>query len=256
MKPIYKPKGKAKEYGDYAINIYTGCPHQCYYCFAPNVLHKQKEQFHSCIKPRNNIVEETAKQIEREHITGKLIHLCFTCDPYPLGNDSSPTREIIKLLKHTGNHVQILTKNGADAIRDFDLLDENDWFGITYAGYFGYTSDPNFIPEEEPNAGAPYDRIRALGIAYRKGIKTWVSAEPVLNAGDVLDFIECAEYVNLWKIGKLNYHPSTTKWKEFGEQVERKLIVKKRWNPNIDYYIKDSLRAEMDRPNNKQGELR
>lgn len=251
MKPIYEPKGKAKEYGDYAINIYTGCPHQCFYCFAPNVLHKQKEQFHTCIKPRQNIVEETAKQIEREHITGKLIHLCFTCDPYPLGCDSSPTREIIKLLKDTGNHVQILTKNGADAIRDFDLLDENDWFGVTYAGYFGYASDPNFIPEEEPYAGAPYDRIRALGIAHKKGIKTWVSAEPVLNASAVLNFIECAEYVNLWKVGKLNYHPSVINWKEFGEQVERKLIVKKRWNPNINYYIKDSLRAEMKSSTNK-----
>ena len=31
MKPIYEPKGKAKEYGDYALNIYTGCPHSCYY---------------------------------------------------------------------------------------------------------------------------------------------------------------------------------------------------------------------------------
>ena len=40
MKPIYEPKGKAKEYGDLAINIYTGCPHYCFYCFAPNVLHK------------------------------------------------------------------------------------------------------------------------------------------------------------------------------------------------------------------------
>lgn len=38
MKPIYEPKGKAKEYGDYALNIYTGCPHRCYYCFAPSVL--------------------------------------------------------------------------------------------------------------------------------------------------------------------------------------------------------------------------
>jgi hypothetical protein len=24
-KPIYQPSGKAAEYGDYAINIYTGC---------------------------------------------------------------------------------------------------------------------------------------------------------------------------------------------------------------------------------------
>ena len=91
MKPIYEPKGKAKEYGDYAINIYTGCPHRCYYCFAPNVLHTQKEKFHTCVEPRKNIVEEVRKQIERENITGKLIHLCFTCDPYPTGYDSTPT---------------------------------------------------------------------------------------------------------------------------------------------------------------------
>lgn len=40
MKPLYVPKGRAREYGDYAVNIYTGCPHRCYYCFAPNVLHR------------------------------------------------------------------------------------------------------------------------------------------------------------------------------------------------------------------------
>lgn len=135
MKPIYEPKGKAKEYGDYAINIYTGCPHRCYYCFAPNVLHKVKDDFHSHIEPRKNIIEEVRKQIEREKITGKLIHLCFTCDPYPNGYDSTPTREIIKILKDSGNNVQILTKNGVDAIRDFDLLGSGDMFGVTYAGY-------------------------------------------------------------------------------------------------------------------------
>ena len=65
MKPIYEPKGKAKEYGDYAINIYTGCPHECFYCFAPSVLRKVKDDFHKCVEPRKNIVEEVKKQIER-----------------------------------------------------------------------------------------------------------------------------------------------------------------------------------------------
>lgn len=124
MNPIYQPKGKAKEYGDLALNIYTGCPHRCYYCFAPNVLHKDREQFSLLIEPRKNIVEETRKQIEREGITGKLIHLCFTCDPYPTGYDTTVTREIIKLLKDSGNNVQILTKE--DGTRDFDLLDSGD----------------------------------------------------------------------------------------------------------------------------------
>lgn len=103
MKPIYKPTGKAKEYGDYAINIYMGCPHRCYYCFAPNVLRRDKEEFHSHVEPRKDIVSEVAKQLEREKITGKLIHLCFTCDPYPTGYDTTATREIIRSLKQSGN---------------------------------------------------------------------------------------------------------------------------------------------------------
>lgn len=240
MKPIYEPKGKAKEYGDYALNIYTGCPHKCFYCFAPNVLHAQKEKFHSCVLPRKNIVEETKKQIERDNITGKLIHLCFTCDPYPAGYDSTPTREIIKILKNYGNHIQLLTKNGEGAVRDFDLLDEDDWFGITYAGY--EIGEAKVSPASEPNAGPWLERLRALKIAHDRGIKTWVSAEPVLNAVDVLNLIELADYIDLWKIGKLNYHPSTINWTAFGNLAEAKLRAKRQ-----TYYIKDSLRAEMNK---------
>ena len=239
MKPIYVPTGKAKEYGDYAINIYTGCPHSCYYCFAPNVLRRDREKFHSCVQPRDGIVDAAKEQIEREKITGQLVHLCFTCDPYPRGYDTTPTREIIKILKNSGNHVQILTKNGADAMRDFDLLDENDWFGITYAGY---TRDEFFeSPFSEPHADSPYGRLAALSFAHGKGINTWVSAEPVLNAYDVIDCIECVDYVDLWKIGKLNYHPSDIDWKRFGKMAEIALKAK-----GTQYYIKESLRAEMD----------
>lgn len=239
MKPIYEPKGKAKEYGDYAINIYTGCPHRCFYCFAPNVLHTKKEQFHSCIAPRKNIVEEIRKQVDREGITDKLIHLCFTCDPYPKGFDSTPTREIIKILKDSGNHVQILTKNGKGAMRDFDLLDSGDWFGVTYAGYPINSED--YVPEAEPGAGSVYDRLKALWYAHDKGIKTWVSAEPVLDAYRVLGLIG-ASYIDLIKVGKLNYHPSDIYWKWFGEEFE--MCCKARGQT---YYIKDSLRAEMEK---------
>ena len=163
MKPIYEPRGKAKEYGDYALNIYTGCPHRCYYCFAPNVLRRDREEFHSHVEPRPGIVEETRKQLEREKITGKLIHLCFTCDPYPTGYDTTATREIIKLLKEHGNHVQILTKG--DGTRDFDLLDSGDWYGVTIDG-----------GEENPR-----EKRLALRKAHRMGIKTWISFEPVLD---------------------------------------------------------------------------
>lgn len=227
MKPIYIPKGKAKEYGDYAINIYTGCPHECYYCFAPSVLRRDREKFHTNVAPREGIVEAVKKQIEREKITGKLIHLCFTCDPYPTGYDSTPTREIIKILKDSGNNVQILTKG--DGSRDFDLLDENDWYGITLDG-IGNGRNPLWKA-----------RVDALAEAHSRGIKTWVSFEPVINAKQF--FIELhlvSLMVDKVKIGKLNYYPSNIDWKTFGENAED--LCKKL---NIDYYIKDSLRAEM-----------
>lgn len=232
MKPIYVPKGKAKEYGDYALNIYTGCPHRCFYCFAPNVLHREKEQFHTVVKPRENIVEETRKQIEREGITGKLIHLCFTCDPYPMGCDSTATREIIKILKESGNHVQILTKG--DGRRDFDLLDENDWYGVTIS---------SFNRDAEPNASYPLLRLNDLYIAKRNGIKTWVSFEPVIDASAVLRcLISDHDLFDKVKIGKLNYHQSDIDWADFGRKAEE--ICKL---GGIDYYIKDSLRAEMEK---------
>lgn len=233
MKPIYTPSGAAKEYGDYALNIYTGCPHRCYYCFAPSVLRKDREAFHSCVEPRKGIVEATRKQIETENITGKLIHLCFTCDPYPTGHDSTATREIIKLLKESGNRVQILTKG--DGSRDFDLLDENDWYGATISCN---TAIQRVV---EPGAISPLVRLLKLEDAKQRGIKTWVSFEPVIDADAVIHCI--VSYFDLFdmiKIGKLNYHPSSIKWREFGQTVES--VCRE---TGVPYYIKDSLRREM-----------
>lgn len=233
MNPIYQPRGKAREYGDYALNIYTGCPHRCYYCFAPNVLKRDREEFHNHVEPRKDIVEETRKQLEREHITGKRIHLCFTCDPYPTGYNTGTTREIIKLLKAYGNHVQILTKG--DGSRDLDLLDENDWYGVTIDG--GET------PPKTHN-----DKITAIEQAHKKGIKTWISFEPVLNADEALWCIQnIARLVaDKVKIGKLNYYPSDIDWKSFGERAEA--LCKEL---GLDYYIKNSLRKEMEKEEKK-----
>ncbi len=231
MIPIYEPRGKAKEYGDLALNIYTGCPHRCFYCFAPNVLRRDREEFHSRVEPRPGIVKETSNQLARENITGKLIHLCFTCDPYPTGYDSSATREIIKLLKENGNHVQILTKG--DGCRDFDLLDDKDWFGVTMDGTLECWK-------------GPHSPTYQIAVAHQKGIKTWVSFEPVIDADSVLGFIErvgVEKTADKIKIGKLNYYPSDIDWAKFGQEAE---ALCKRLG--IDYYIKDSLRAEMDKP--------
>lgn len=225
-KPIYEPTGKAKEYGDLALNIYTGCPHRCPYCYAPRVLKKDKEDFHSHIEPRAGIVETTKRQLEGQHITGKTIHLCFTCDPYPTGYDSTTTREIIKLIKDSGNNVQILTKG--NGVRDFDLLGSDDWFGVTITG--------GEAPEKLHDLSVQLIQAKAI-----YGISTWVSFEPVIDADAVLDCLRCgAKAVDKIKIGKLNYHKSDINWRVFGVEAEKICIEQ-----GINYYIKESLRKEM-----------
>lgn len=235
MKPIYEPKGMAKEYGDYAVNIYTGCPHCCHYCFAPGTLRRSREQFHTHVEPRTGIVEAVHNQIEQEKITDKLIHLCFTCDPYPMGYDTTPTRAIIALLKSSGNHVQILTKG--DGTRDFDLLDSDDWYGVTIDGL------------KNPKCLANDKRVQALYDANAKGIKTWVSFEPVLCVGNVIKYLRLvAPIIDSVKFGKLNHFVSPSDWKDIGRIIESECH-----RLGVNYYIKESLREEMNRSQMRKG---
>jgi DNA repair photolyase len=233
QKPIYEPKARAREYGDLAINIYSGCNHGCVYCYAPRVLHKTRDEFMTA-QPRKDIVESVNRQFEREKITGKLIHLCFTCDPYPAAVDTAATREIIKAIKNSGNHVQILTKGGMRATRDFDLLDSGDKFGVTISTSFQYSA--------EPNAALPSERLLTLQIAKSEGISTWISCEPVLDANSIYQLITNFDFIDLYKIGKLDYMPSEIDWAAFGKKCE---TLCKEYSRN--YYIKEDLRVEMDK---------
>ena len=217
---MYEPKSKTKKYNDLTLDIYTGCPHRCPYCYAPHVLKKDKEAFHSNVEPRANIVEATRRQLKRQNITGQTIHLCFTCDPYPTGYDSAPTREIIKLLKEHGNHMQILTKG--NGVRDFDLLDKDDWFGVTITG--GESAEKRHeLSEQLIQAKALY------------GISTWVSFEPVIDADIVLDCLRNgAKAVDKVEIGKLNYHKSDANWHDFGIEAEKTCKEQ-----GVNYHIKE-----------------
>lgn len=235
MKPIYRPKGRAAEYGDYAVNIYTGCTHGCIYCYAPLVLRRDREEFHTHVVPRPGIVQAIMAQLRREQITGKLIHLCFTCDPYPAGVNTMVTREIIKAIKYSGNHVQILTKNPKEAERDFDLLDSEDIFGVTITG------NNAWVEKYEPGANSLHERHDVLLRAHRRSIKTWASFEPVYDPELVKDIIICAEFIDLYKIGKLNYATSEIDWGAFGRECERLCVEYCR-----NYYIKDDLRRCME----------
>lgn len=233
MKPIYKPKGKAAEYADWALNLYTGCTNGCEYCYAPAVLRKSRETFAEECSLRKGVMNAAMKQLENGSFEGETIHLCFTCDPYPFGIDATPTREIIRAIHEAGAHVQILTKRPLAAELDFDLLGADDKFGVTITGA------PRDI---EPLADRTIRRIEALRTAKRHGIGTWVSCEPVYDPETIYRLIEECDFIDLYKIGKLNYRPSDIDWGEFGRRCEELLREHDRC-----YIIKESLREIMER---------
>ena len=242
MNTIYKPQGRAGEYGEYALNIYDGCPHGCVYCYVPNCLHKDRKEFHASCKPRPNIVEEVEKRLAKGDIKGEHIFLCFTCDPFPYTAmyDHGATLKIIDLIHDSGNYVQILTK-GCIPITEMRHILPQDKFGITIS------CGEELAKDIEPCALPVTHRLRMLrDIKECSGCKTFVSCEPVYEPEMVYHLIKNFYCIDEYKIGKLNYvsadnpyYPNIN-WGEFGKECER---LCKEYNRN--YYIKESLRREM-----------
>ena len=81
-------------------------------------------------------------------------------------------------------------------------------------------------------------KIRAIQTAHDRGIKTWVSLEPVIDPGQALRVIrELHPIVDHWKIGKINHWPGIdVDWIAFREEVRALLD-----DLGADYYLKKSL---------------
>jgi len=235
MAMIYEPKGRAKEYSLLALNIYLGCIHGCKYCWVPGVKRMKPEDFHLEWGPRKDVIKQVEKEAEKIACTDKRVLLCFTCDPYqPIGDELKLTREVIKILKRYSIPFQVLTKGGMRAARDFDLYDKYDAFATTMTFL-----NPNDSTEWEPHAAPPAERIKAIKKAKEKGIRTWVSLEPVIDCVQSLEIIEkTQEFVDHYKIGKWNYDKRSKRidWRAFG-----KCAIELCEEYGKTYYVKNDL---------------
>jgi len=218
MSVIYEPKGRAKEYSLLAANLYTGCAHGCKYCWAPGVLRKNADTFRTVITPRKDLLGLVIADAARLACTNKRVLLCFTCDPYqPLDDTLQLTRRVILILKKHSIPIQVLTKGGMRAARDFDLYDKYDAFATTMTFL-----DPALSAEWEPGAALPAERIDAIKTAKEKGLQTWVSLEPVIDSAQSLEIIKQTHEVgDHYKSGKWNHDARAKKidWRAFGKMA-------------------------------------
>lgn len=218
MPYIYKPRGKAGEYGELALNHYKGCAHGCKYCYVPAILYQTREEFQANPHPRK--FDHRLLNKELEAFTGKNIFLSFTSDPYqPVDVELKITREIIQKILFYDASVTILTKGGSRSIRDFDLLagDPKSRYGATLTFL-----NPEDSLKWEPGAALPQERIDALRRAHDLGIRTWISLEPVVSPEQTLEIIRLTHgFVDKFAIGKWNHDPEAGKidWKAFAQEA-------------------------------------
>jgi len=243
MGVIYKPSGRAKEYSKEACNVYRGCGHKCKACWGPSALRMDRETFYNNPVPRKGIleaIEEEAEELLPSDLESPIL-LCFTCDSYqPINDIFGITRKALEVFDRRKLPVQILTKGGLRAVEDFDILSRNkeNLFAVTLT-----CDDPAQSLWWEPNAALPAERIKSLRIAHEAGISTWVSFEPVYDPEAIYRLIqETHKFVDLYKVGKLNYHPHAKKidWAAFGKTASEMLR-----DLGKQFYIKEDLKKYM-----------
>jgi DNA repair photolyase len=187
---------------------------------------------------RKNVLRELEKDAKKLKGDKRPILLSFTCDPYQhIDEEYRYTRRAIEILHANNLKVQILTKGGKRSERDFDLLS-------TKPSLSAYATTLVFMDEKdrqhyEPCAAPTKERIVALKKASELGIETWVSLEPVFKPEDAFAFIkETYNFVNLFKVGKLNYLPEAkdVDWGRFLYDVTALLK-----DVEAQYYIKKDL---------------
>lgn len=241
MKTIYETIGAAKEYCDYAVDIYEFCPHKCSYCYVKDKAEKYGKEF-KFGGVRNNILNETRNYLSNhKELAGKMIFLGFSSDAFPVGEDITSTIEMIKLLKEFDCKVMVCTKGKlTDSVKEAIAL--VDSVGITI------TCGEEMASKFETNAAKVSERMELLKYAKSLGKDTWISFEPVLEENFIYEVLnsDFMKSVDVAKFGKLNHMELSDltgnkndfiDWKAYLKNITD--ICKKN---NINYIIKVALK--------------
>ena len=240
MKTIYETIGAAKEYCDYAVDIYENCPHKCSYCYAKAKSEKKTGSFEFG-GVREGVFEETEGFLkEHSELRGKTVFLGFSSDCFAVGEDVSATTKMARLLGSYGCKVMVCTK-GRLTGEVKEALKYADSVGISL------TCGEEMASKYEANAASVAERMELLKYAKSLGKETWVSFEPVLEEGFVYETLnsDFMGYVDVAKYGKLNHmeisdltgnENDNINWAKYAANVIK--ICKER---NINYKIKKAL---------------
>ncbi len=182
---------------DYSINPYTGCQHDCIYCYVPAMRKRwgEKREWGKYVDIKVNSPVVLQKQLKK--LKSGSILVSSVTDPYqPLEKEYCLTRKILSSLSKKNFQVFVLTKSKL-VLRDIDVFLQNpDWqIGMTIT-----TNDDSIRKLLEPNASPIEDRLNALSTLCKAGLTTYVFLGPIipfLTGGSIIDLLDYLESINV-----------------------------------------------------------
>jgi len=233
------------EYGDYTLNHVQGCSHGCRYpCYAYMLAKRfgKVKTYEEWITPEiaENAMEILDKEIPKFKDKIKILHLCFTTDPFMYGhkNICDLSIEILKKANDAEIRCSVLTK-GILPAELADLPMDNE-YGITVISL-----DQDFINQYEPGAAPIQERIAALRQLSARGCKTWVSIEPYPTPNiieqNLHEILESVGFVDKIIFGRLHYNKVVSKYKTHKEFFNNCAAEVREYceRNSIAYHIKD-----------------
>ncbi len=151
------------------FNPYTGCDHQCVYCYASSYI----PNFSDC-RPKKGLIPTLKREAYR--LKGETISIANSSDPYPRSEAvSGLTRGCLEILATSNCKIQIITKSNL-VTRDHDLLSKApSTVALTIT-----TADDNLAKLIEPNAPSPSLRMKAAQDLIKHGIPISVRIDPII----------------------------------------------------------------------------
>ncbi len=160
---------------DYALNPYSGCGHQCKYCYVPTVLHLPRETWVETIYVKRNLPLVLAKELSKKK--SGVIGISTVTDPYqPIEKKYHITRYCLEQIKKYDFPIQIQTKSTL-VLNDIPLIQQCYHPEIMIS--IGTINDSHRMLLE-PYASSFSDRILILDeLKYNQQIKTSVFLGPL-----------------------------------------------------------------------------
>jgi DNA repair photolyase len=196
----------------YVINPYTGCQHNCLYCYAHFMKRftRHKEPWGQFVDVKLN-----APDLLRAEITRKKpgrVWVSGVCDPYqPLEAKYKLTRQCLEILAHNNWPVTVQTRSPL-VLRDLDILKDGKDFEV---GLSVTTADEGIRKIFEPNAPSIKQRVRALDELHQAGIRTYAMIAPILpNAESLAEIL--ADKVDYVMLDRMNYHYADWVYRKYG----------------------------------------